>query len=90
MTLAAHHLAMSLSPRSFVLTSGSADGFAAFQRLVVNDPGLFARLQNTPTTEDFVVLAIELGATHGFTFDADDVRASLQAARCAWIERNLA
>jgi hypothetical protein len=81
---------MPLSPRPIALTSGLADDFAAFQQLVVNDPELFARLENTPTTEAFVDLAVELGAARGFAFEADDVRASLQAARCAWIERNVA
>jgi hypothetical protein len=81
---------MPLSPRSTALTSGPADDFAAFQRLVVNDSELFARLQNAPTTDTFVDLAVELGATRGFAFDADAVRASLQAAHRAWIERNVA
>ncbi|HTB80034.1 MAG TPA: Nif11-like leader peptide family natural product precursor [Opitutaceae bacterium] len=81
---------MPLLPRSIALTSGPVDGFAAFQRLVVNDSALFARLENTSTTDAFVDLAVELGASRGLAFGADDVRTSLQAARRAWIERNVA
>jgi hypothetical protein len=81
---------MPLYPSSIALTSGMADDFAAFQQHVVNDAELFARLQNAPTTEAFVDLAGELGAAHGLAFKADDMRASLQAARRAWIERNVA
>jgi hypothetical protein len=80
---------MPLSPRSTAVTSGPVDDFALFQRLVVNDSGLFARLQNAPTPDAFVDLAVELGTARGFGFGADDVRASLQAARRAWIERNV-
>jgi hypothetical protein len=80
---------MPLSPRPIALTSGTVDAFAAFQQLVVNDSGLFARLQITPTTDAFVDLAVELGAERGFAFGADDVRASVQAAHRAWIERNV-
>lgn len=89
MPLPAYPSVMQLLPSSTALTSGPADDFATFQRLVADDAELFARLQNTPTTEAFVVLAVELGATHGLAFSADDVQASLQAARRAWIERNL-
>jgi hypothetical protein len=81
---------MPLLPRSIALTSGPVDDFAAFQRLVVNDAELFARLENTPTTDAFVALAVELGGMHGLAFGADDVRTGLQAARRAWIERNVA
>jgi hypothetical protein len=90
-TRPAHLPDMPLSPRSIALTSGGAiNGFAAFQQLVLNDTALFAQLENAPTTDTFVDLAVELGVAHGFAFEADDVRASLQAARRAWIERNVA
>ncbi|HXC02724.1 MAG TPA: Nif11-like leader peptide family natural product precursor [Opitutaceae bacterium] len=81
---------MPLPSHPIAPTSGMVDGFAAFQQLVVNDSALFARLQNAPTTDAFVDLAVEVGAARGFAFGADDVRASLQAARCTWIERNFA
>jgi hypothetical protein len=81
--------AMPLLPRSIALTSGPVDGFAAFQRLVVNDAELFARLENTSTPDAFVAFAVEIGASCGLAFGADDVRAGLQAARRAWIERNV-
>jgi len=81
---------MPLFPRSTTLTTDFVDDFAAFQRLVVDDAGLFGRLQNAPTTDDFVTLAVELGALRGLTFDAGDVRAAFLAARRAWIERNVA
>jgi len=81
---------MPLSTHALAPTSGTVDGFAAFQQLVVNDSALFARLEKAPTTDAFVDLVVELGAAHGLAFDADAVRASLQAARCAWIERNVA
>jgi hypothetical protein len=88
--LFAHRPDMPLSPRSIALTSGIAGGFAAFHQLVLNDSELFAQLQNAPTTDTFVDLAVELGAARGFVFDAGEVRASLQAARIAWIERSVA
>ncbi len=81
---------MPLSPRSTTLTTDFLDDFAAFQRLVVDDAGLFAQPQNAPTTDDFVTLAIELGALRGLTFDAGDVRTALLAALRAWIKRNIA
>jgi hypothetical protein len=81
---------MPLSTHSITLTSGTVDGFAAFQQLVVDDAALFSRLENAPTTDAFVDLAVELGIARGFVFGADEVRASLQVARCAWIERNVA
>ncbi len=89
-TLSAHLPDMPLSLRPIALTSGTVGGFAAFQQLVRNDSELFARLESAPTTDTFIDLAVELGAAHGLAFSADEVRASLQAARCAWIERNFA
>ncbi len=71
-------------------SSGPVDDFVSFQQLVIDEAGLFAQLQSTASTEAFVALAVELGASHGLTFDADHVHASLQAARRAWIERSLA
>jgi len=81
---------MPLSPHPIAPASDPVDDFAAFQRLVVNDAELFARLENASTADAFVALAIELGAVRGLAFAADDVRTALQAARRAWIERNVA
>lgn len=68
----------------------SLSSFADFQQVVIADAVLFGRLQALDEPEAFSVLAVQLGRERGFTFTPDDVLAGLQAARRAWIERNLA
>jgi hypothetical protein len=68
----------------------AAPAFVAFHRLVVADPALFAQLAAETENDAFFAAAVRLGRERGFDFTADDVKAALQAARRAWIERNLA
>ena len=64
-------------------------GFAEFHRLVVADAALHAELQNAPTLDAFIALAVTAGAARGCTFAAAEVSEALRAARRAWIERNI-
>ncbi len=73
-------------PKVSVLAAAS---FAEFQRTVVADAALFAQLEAVNDPEDFAARAVQLGGERGFTFTAEEVRVALQAARRAWIERNL-
>jgi hypothetical protein len=66
------------------------EAFAAFHRRVVADGDLFGRLQNTPSLDAFIARAIDLGGELGLIFGPDEVRAALQNARRAWLERRLA
>lgn len=81
---------MPSTPRPAAPVSDPAGAFVAFHQLVVDDAELFALLQDTPTTDAFAALAVELGAARGLPFGDDDVRAALQAARRSWAERSLA
>lgn len=64
--------------------------FPEFQRAVVDDPRLLEELAAFADAEEFCVRTVEAGAARGFVFTVDEVRGALQAARRAWIERNLA
>jgi hypothetical protein len=63
--------------------------FADFQRLVIADTALFDQLATVCAPDAFVAQAVRLGAERGLAFTADEVRAALQTARRAWIERHL-
>lgn len=63
--------------------------FAAFRQLVIADAALFDQLTAANAPDEFAALAVQLGGERGFSFTVDDVRGELQAARRAWIERNV-
>lgn len=61
--------------------------FESFRRLVLQDPDLQARLRDEPDHEQFIALALRLGAEHDYQFTAEDVLNAIRAARRVWIER---
>lgn len=65
----------------------SRQNLERFCRLAVEDERLHRALRETPDTEGFVALAIQLGETHGCSFTADDVRSALQEKRRQWLEQ---
>jgi hypothetical protein len=66
-----------------------AGAFERFRRMVLDDPELFARLREVPDRQGFTDLAMRLGREHGCNLTSEDLDAELNAARRAWIERNL-
>lgn len=60
-----------------------ATAFAAFRRLVIEEPAAFARLQAESDPDAFAGRAVLCGAERGLRFCAEDVKAALQMARSA-------
>ncbi|MDB5305398.1 MAG: Nif11 domain [Phycisphaerales bacterium] len=64
------------------------DEFERFREHVLDDPVLQRRLLQAPAdTEGFIAALIEVASGHGYTFDRDEVRATLQAAQLSWMQR---
>jgi hypothetical protein len=63
------------------------EDFEHFRQRVLEDPALQQALSATPDLPTFLALARKLGAEHGCHFTDEDVRAEMNAARRAWLER---
>lgn len=61
--------------------------FEEFRRLVLQDLKLQCLLRDEPDQQEFIALAVRLGAERDCHFTADDVLMEIQAGRRAWIER---
>lgn len=61
--------------------------FARFAQCVIREPRHVALLAGA--AEGFEERAVRLGAERGFAFTVDEVRGAVQAARRAWVERNV-
>ncbi len=61
--------------------------FESFRRLVLQDLQLQAQLRDESDQQEFIALAVRLGAERGCHFTAEEVTGALLAARRAWIER---
>ncbi len=65
----------------------SPEALRGFCDLVFQDVGLQGRLRQVSDKALFIDLVVRLGEESGFSFNAEDVRATLRANRHAWIER---
>lgn len=61
--------------------------FARFGELVLADPELHAQLRATANEQEFVALAVRLGADRGCDFSLPVVQAAVEEKRRAWLER---
>lgn len=61
--------------------------FEAFRRLVLQDVRLQTQLAGEPDQQQFIALAVRLGAERDYSFTADDVFQAIHAERRAWFER---
>jgi Nif11 domain len=58
-----------------------------FRELVLADRELHDQLRAAATRQDFIALAVRLGAERGCVFTAAQVEAALREQRRAWLER---
>ena len=58
-----------------------------FRQLVLQDTKLQQRLRDTPDSDAFMSLLIELGQEKGYGFTTDTVQAALNSQRRLWLER---
>lgn len=65
----------------------SRQNLERFRELVLNDASLHDELRATPDLEAFVARAVELGRERGCEFTTETVRAAVQEARRALLER---
>lgn len=65
----------------------SRQNLERFREIVVADQQLFTQLRGTADLENFVALAVQLGAERGCRFTPETVRAAIQERRRAWLER---
>jgi hypothetical protein len=72
------------------MNAPASSEFLEFQRRVVQEEELFARLAQVTDPAAFATLAVQLGAERGFSFGAEEVRGALLAARRTWMERHIA
>ena len=61
--------------------------FQAFRETVFRDPTVRDQLRACGEMDEFMALAVMLGAAHGFMFSVEDVRAQVSRARRDWIEQ---
>jgi hypothetical protein len=61
--------------------------FERFCQLVLEDDALHKALRETPDTESFIALTVELAQSHGCDFTPDDLRQALEDKRREWLER---
>lgn len=61
--------------------------FESFRRLVLQDLSLQVQLRDEPDQQNFIALAVRLGAERDCHFTADDVLKEIQTSRRAWFER---
>jgi hypothetical protein len=78
-----------LDPVCLTMNGAVPGSLLEFQTLVTRDLALFTELRHAPGADAFAELAVKLGRERGLMFSTDDVQASLQAARRAWLERSL-
>jgi hypothetical protein len=72
-----------------VKVRSSADAFAAFQDLVLDEPGLHSHLLAFSDEQAFLANAVSAGVERGFQFTIEDVRSALMEARRSWMEKNI-
>lgn len=60
-----------------------------FRQLVWQDPELTAALWSVSDAPGFIARVVELGHTHGFEFQPQEIEAAITQGRRAWFERNL-
>lgn len=65
----------------------SADGFAAFCRVVLADVTLQAELLRAPEQEAFRAVVVSQARALGWDVEPDDVEDALRASRQAWNSR---
>jgi len=70
-------------------TPKETTAFERFRRIVLREPGLFARFRAVPEREAFIELAVQLGRERGCEFTVADVDAAMRTARREWIERGV-
>jgi len=58
-----------------------------FHQIVLRDDQLLSQLQQAADLQSFAALAVELGQREGCRFTTEHVRAAVQEARRAWLER---
>ena len=66
-----------------------ADQLEQFCNVVQGNLELQEQLRAVPDTDDFIVRVIGMGQEHGFTFNADDIRAAMRATSRAFNARSL-
>ena len=68
-------------------TINERQNWERFSALVLDERELFDRLRAASSHEDFVTLAVRLGAERGCVFTSPMVQAVLRERRQAWLER---
>ena len=58
-----------------------------FGELVLADRELHAQLRATANEDEFIALAVRLGAERGYDFTAPTVQEAVREKRRAWLER---
>jgi predicted ribosomally synthesized peptide with nif11-like leader len=65
----------------------SQESLSLFCQKVFFDPLLQARLRELTDRREFIAATLQIAQEHGFEFTAQEVEASLNQGRRAWLER---
>ena len=65
----------------------SHESLEQFRRFVLGDAALQQRFRAVPESAEFVALAVQLGAEHGYDFTVDEIEDVMRTKRREWLER---
>ena len=71
------------------MVASGPGAFERFREVVLGDPDLQRRLDESTDAEAFARFVAREGRARGYRFAAEDVTAAIQAGRRAWIERHI-